>query len=259
MLRAIKFLSYFLIIASALAGMTLSVSASAAEGPWLFEVGLNKSELDDPIDHDLSGVVDTGYAKATLLTNGFEKGDSINVGLGYKFGSILGVKANWVQLDNFETLTTVEIPDFPTNVLNNHEINIEGINLSLFAELPLSRFLYIRGEIGGFYYQHTLNEIFSSPPLAQGVPIVVPNSTYNPNDNLHGGVTAGQTDIFYLPSNIYAAPQDDVENTGTAISASFGTLFRITENIGVSLDYFLMNNIEDSSVKGLRAGIQYKF
>lgn len=232
----------------------------AAESPWLFEAGLNKNELDDPIDRDLSGAVDTGFAQAALVTNGFEKDDSLSVGLGYKFGSILGLKVTWMQLKNFESLTTVEIPDFPSNVLNNHEINIEGFNVGLFAELPLSSFFYLRGELGGFAYEHTINEIFSAPTMAQGVPILVPNSSFNPADILNGGVGAGQADTFYLPADQYGGfPTEDVTSDGTAISASFGALFKFTTNIGISIDYLLMDNIEDSSVKGLRLGVQYKF
>ncbi|MEX2130026.1 MAG: outer membrane beta-barrel protein [Pseudohongiellaceae bacterium] len=239
--------------------LAVSVPAFAAESPWLLEAGLNKNELDDPIGRNLSGAVDTGFAQAALVTDGFEKDDSISVGLGYKFGSILGIKVTWMQLDNFESLTTIEIPDFPTSVLNNHEINIEGFNLGLFAELPLSNFFYLRGEIGGFAYNHTINEIFSSPDLAQGVPILVPTANYVPGSNPGAPIPSNQTELFYLPSSVYAGPQEDIENSGTAISASFGALFKFTTNIGVSLDYMLMDNIEDSSVKGLRLGVQYSF
>ncbi len=231
----------------------------AAENPWFIEVAFVVSELDDPLDNNLSSVFDTGITPVFLNTNGFDSDEAVSLGVGYYFATNWGVKLTWYQIDNFETLTLVNIPEFPQVVLNNQEINIEGFNLGAFAERQLTNRWTLRGEAGVFAYNHKLNVVGGGrSAVAQGVPIFVPNATYNPNDNLHGGVRSGQTDTFYLPAS-FASPTQDEESSGGALSVSLGTVYKLTDTIKLTLDYQLIDNIEDSRFQGLRLGIQLRF
>ncbi|MDA1369969.1 MAG: hypothetical protein O2971_04290 [Proteobacteria bacterium] len=250
-------LSRKLVGAVALIFLGLTSEVLAAENPWFVEVAFVASELDDPIDRNLSSVFDTGITPVFVNSNGFESDDAAGLGVGYYFSPDWGVRLTWSEIDNFETLTLIDIPQFPREILNNQEINIDGFNIGVFTELKIANRWSLRGEVGVFVYNHKLNTISGRSAVAQGVLVSVPNATYNPNDNLHGGVRAEQVDTFYLPAS-FATPIQNEANRGAALSVSLGTVYRLTEKIGLTLDYQFIDNIEDSRFKGLRLGIRLR-
>lgn len=242
--------------------------AFASENPWFVEVAFVASELDDPINNNLSSVFDTGITQISLDTNGFDDDDSASVSVGYYIGANWGVELSWFQLDNFETLTLGSIPQFPFggrgggSVFSNHEINIEGFDLGVFREYQIGNRFSLKGKLGIFAYNHKLNTIRGRVAQPEGVPISVPNENWplSPSgSDFFFGPSADQRETFYLPTS-FASPIEDIEKSGgVTFSAAFGTNYKLTDNLSLFFEYQIIDSIEDSRSNALLAGVQVRF
>ena len=141
------------------------------------------------------------------------------------------------------------------------EVNIDGLNLALFGEIPITERWAVRGKVGVFAYDSD-SGVVQPRSFIQGLNCDVINNRdacYNPF------FVTNQTpsNVFIPPRavngtyiNSTALPQSD---GGQRISFTVGGSYRLSDRYSINLDYSLFNDVDETDIEMLKLGLSYHF
>lgn len=257
------------VVRAILVSHALSIPAMAAENPWFVELGYSLSKIDSPLEITSPGGVVIATPSIWIPApggslnynppSGFETDESLAFTLGYRFGSNWGAEVSYLDFGDFGSRSTYNFGGTPY-ILQQTQVNIDGLNLALFGEIPVSERWAVRGKVGVFAFDSESGFVFPSiAPMRQGISCDVTNdrnSCYNPFfvvNNNSNPITP------IRPVNSVVAIYPNSSGGGQRISFSVGGKYRINERYSLNLDYSLFNDLDNSDIQMLKLGLSYSF
>lgn len=239
----------------------------AEENPWFVELGFSLSEIDSPLElgHNSPFIAGSTWIPApggpiTIHpASGFETDESLTFTLGRKFADNWGVEISYFDFGDFGSKSTFSVGT-TSYISQQTAVNIDGLNLALFGEIPIADRWAVRGKVGVFAYDSDSGVVLPTR-LIQGLNCDVVNSgdaCYNPFF-----VTSGTTPNSFVPTrSIYGTyipntlPRSD---GGQRVSFTVGGRYRLSDRYTLNLDYSLFNNVDETDIEMVKLGLSYSF
>ena len=261
-----------LIAAIAATLSNLSLAAEAPENPWYVELGFSLSQIDSPLElgSNSSYVLGNVWIPApggpitVNPTSGFETDEGLTFSLGRKFADNWGIEISFLDFGDFGSKSTFSAGDV-SYISQQTEVNIDGLNLALFGEIPIAERWAVRGKVGVFAYDSDSgvllpqSYIFGAPQQLNCDGATTNDPCYNPFF-----VTNGTPSNVFIPqrtvNGIYINPNSLPDSDGgQRISFTVGGSYRITDRYSINLDYSLFNDIDETDIEMLKLGLSYSF
>lgn len=136
----------------------LSLGAEV-ENPWFAELGISLSQIDSPLElgsnppYLIAGtwIPAPGGPITINPTSGFETDEGMSFTLGRKFADNWGVEISYFDFGDFGSKSSLSV-GATSYISQQTEVNIDGLNLALFGEIPISNRWSVRGKVGVFVY-----------------------------------------------------------------------------------------------------------
>lgn len=226
-----------------------------AENPWFVNLGYGLSEIDSPLEVQSLGFLPDSVG----ASSGFENDDSLTFTIGHWFGENWGMQLSYLEFGDFGSKSVF---DFNGGLFffQQSEVNIDGLNLSLFGEIPINDRWAVRGKVGVFAYASESGFIPQALPLLQTTDVVLGGVFFNPF-SAEPGITP-RSFSFNNSLGVAGASlsfSDSSNDGGQKISFSIGGVYKINDRYSLTLDYSQFNNIDDTDIDLYRVGLSYRF
>lgn len=260
-------------MAGCLFGLILTSGSSfqliAADNPWFVELGFNLSEVDSPLDLSSSpafywpGDTWIGVPTGPVTVHppsGFETDEGLTFTLGHRFGDNWGVEVGYLDFGDFGSKSTFTAGSTPY-ISQQTQVNIDGLNLALFGEIPITDRWAVRGKVGVFAYDSDSGFVVrTTQAMYQGVRCDVvndPDGCYNPF------FVTGRTPDVFRPTVVVTSTNYGrtlpASDGGQRISFSVGGSYQLSERYAINFDYSLFNDIDSNDIEMLKLGLSYSF
>lgn len=241
--------------------------AAEVENPWFVELGLSLSQIDSPLELGsnpsiLGGIwiPSPGGPITVSPTSGFETDEGLTFTLGRKFANNWGVEISYLDFGDFGSQSSFTAGN-TSYISQQTEVNIDGLNLTLFGEIPITDRWAVRGKVGVFAYDSD-SGVLLPRSFIQGLNCDVVNdrdACYNPFF-----VTDGTPSNVFIPPRVvngaYIIPGGLSESDGgQRVSFTVGGSYKITDRYSINLDYSLFNDVNETDVEMVKFGLSYRF
>jgi len=242
-------------------------TAAEVENPWFVELGFNLSQIDSPLELGSNPTIFGGIwipapgGPITVNpTSGFETDEGATFTLGRKFADNWGVEISYLDFGDFGSKSSFSAGN-TSYILQQTEVNIDGLNLAVFGEIPISERWAVRGKVGVFAYDSD-SGIVLPRSFIQGLNCDVVNdrdACYNPFF-----VTNGTPSSVFIPTRgvngAYITPNVLPDSDGgQRISFTVGGSYQITDRYSLNLDYSLFNDVDETDIEMIKLGLSYRF
>ena len=256
-----RLLQYFLFV---LVSITFNFSALAVENPWFIELGYDLSEIDPPLELNSSvGFASSVFAGGTFPgdqitfnpSSGFETDEGLTFTLGYRFAGNWGAEVTYLDFGDFGSKSTFTF-NGTSFIFQETQANIDGLNLSLFGEIPIGDQWSIRGKVGVFAYNSDSGHVTPNRFIA-GLPCdesQAPDGCYNP-------FIGGEISPTIVPTQPVVRTASPIASSdgGQRINFSVGGSYRINKRYALSLEYSFFSDVSSIDIEMLELSLSYRF